>query len=52
MESPDEIKDHQNMERGKQGKVGFGKVDSPDELQEYLIKGGNGTSFRWSHYES
>jgi hypothetical protein len=52
MESPDEIKAHQRMERGKQGKVGSGKVESPDELQEELIKGGKGTSFRWSHQES
>jgi hypothetical protein len=52
MESPDEIKAHQRMERGKQGKVGSGKVESPDELQEELIKGGKGTSFGWSRQAS
>jgi hypothetical protein len=39
MESLDEIKAHQRMERGKQGKVGSGKVESLDEIQEELIKG-------------
>jgi hypothetical protein len=29
----------------------LGKVESPDELQEELIKGGRGTSFKWSHQE-
>jgi hypothetical protein len=31
--------------------VGSWKVESPDELQEDLIKGGRGTSFKWSHQE-
>jgi hypothetical protein len=52
MEFPDEIKAHQRMERGNQGKVGSWKVESPDELQEDLIKGGRGTSFKWSCQES
>jgi hypothetical protein len=53
MESPDEIKAHQRMERGKEGKVGSGKVESPDELQDELIKkGGKGTSLGWSRQES
>jgi hypothetical protein len=47
MDSLDEIKAHQRMEKGRQGKVGFGKVESPNELQEELTKGGKGTSFRW-----
>jgi hypothetical protein len=51
MESQDEIKAHQRMERGKQGKVGSWKVESPDDPQEELIKGGRGTSFKWSHQE-
>jgi hypothetical protein len=38
--------------KGGKGKVGSWKVESPDELQEELIKGGKGTSFRWSHQES
>jgi hypothetical protein len=41
MESPDELKAHQRMERDK---VGSWKVESLDELQEELIKGGKGTS--------
>jgi hypothetical protein len=42
MESPDELKAHQRMEKDK-GKVGFGKVESPYEIQEELIKkGGKG----------
>jgi hypothetical protein len=49
MELPDELKDHQSKERWRQGKVGFGKVESPDELQEEIIKGGKGMSPRWSH---
>jgi hypothetical protein len=48
MESPYEIKAHQRMERGKQGKVGSGKMDSLDEPQGDLIKGGRGTSFKWN----
>jgi hypothetical protein len=36
------------MKRDK-GKVGSWKVESPDELQEELIKkGGKGTSLGWS----
>jgi hypothetical protein len=30
--------------KGRKGKVGSWKVESPDELQEELIKGGRGTS--------
>ena len=45
MESLDEIKAHQRMERGRQGKVGSRKVESPDESQRELIKGGKGTFF-------
>jgi hypothetical protein len=52
MESPDELKAHQRMEKGKQGKVGSWKVESLDEPQEELIKGGRGTSFKWSRQES
>jgi hypothetical protein len=52
MESPDETNAHQRMERGEKGKVGSGKVESPDELQEELIKGGKGTSLGWSRQES
>jgi hypothetical protein len=48
MESPDELKAHQRMERYK---VGSWKVESLDELQEYLIKGGRGTPFKWSRQE-
>jgi hypothetical protein len=52
MESPDELKAHQRMERGKREKWVLGKVESPDELQEELIKkGGKGTSLGWSHQE-
>jgi hypothetical protein len=42
MESPGEIKSHQRRERGKEGKVGSWKVESPDKLQGKLIKGGKG----------
>jgi hypothetical protein len=53
MNSPDELKAHQKRERGKKGKVGSWKVESPDELQEELIKkGGKGTSLGWSRQES
>jgi hypothetical protein len=46
------LKAHQRMERDK-GKVGSWKVESPDELQEELIKkGGKGTSLGWSRQES
>jgi hypothetical protein len=49
MEFPDETKAHQRMERGEKGKVGSRKVESPDELQNELIKkGGKGTSLGWS----
>jgi hypothetical protein len=52
MESPDELKAHQRMEKDK-GKVGSGKVESPDELQNELIKKkGKGTSLGWSRQES
>jgi hypothetical protein len=41
MESPDELKAHQRVEREK---VGSWKVESLDELQEDLIKkGGKGS---------
>jgi hypothetical protein len=47
MESQDENNAHQRMERGK--KVGYGKVESPYELQNELIKkGGKGISLGWS----
>jgi len=47
MESPNETNSHQRMEMGK--KVGSGKVESPDDLQNELIKkGGKGTSLGWS----
>jgi hypothetical protein len=54
MELPDEIKAHQRMEREKKkGKVGSGKVESPDELQDELIKkSGKGTSLGWSRQAS
>jgi hypothetical protein len=52
VESPDELKAHQRMEKGKQGKVGSWKVESLDEPQEELIKGGKGMSFRWSHQQA
>jgi hypothetical protein len=52
MESSDEVKAHQRMKKGKREMWVLGKVESPDELQEELIKGGKGTSFRWSHQES
>jgi hypothetical protein len=37
--------------RGNQGKVVSWKVESPDEPQENLIKGGRGISFKWSRQE-
>jgi hypothetical protein len=37
---------------GKRERWVLGKVESPDELQEELIKGGKGKSFRWSRQES
>jgi hypothetical protein len=53
MESPDEIKAHQRMERAKTGNVGSGKVDSLHEFQNELIKkGGKRTSLGWSHQVS
>ena len=51
MESPDDLKVHQWMERGKQAKVGSWRVESLDELQEDPIKGGSGTSFKWIRHE-
>jgi hypothetical protein len=39
------------MQRGKQGKVGSWKVESSNEPQEELIRGGRGTSFKWSRQE-
>jgi hypothetical protein len=33
-------------------KVGSSKMESPDKLQEELIKGGKGMPFRWSRQES
>jgi hypothetical protein len=48
MESPDELKAHQVMEKDK-GRVGSGKVESQHELQNKLIKKGKkGTSIGWS----
>jgi hypothetical protein len=52
MESPNEIKAHQRMEKGKQRKVVSCKVELPDDPQEELIKDGRGTYFNWSHQES
>jgi hypothetical protein len=50
MESSDELKAHQRRERDK---VGSGKVESLDELQEDIIKkGGKVTSLGWSFQES
>jgi hypothetical protein len=40
MESPGEIESHQRRERGKEGKVGSCKVESPNKIQGKLIKGG------------
>jgi hypothetical protein len=51
MESPDEIGAHQRMEKGKQGNMGYWKVESLDEPQEEIIKGGRGIPFKWSHQE-
>jgi hypothetical protein len=48
MESLNEIKDHQRMERDK---VGSWKVESPDDIQEDLIKGVKGASLGWSRQE-
>jgi hypothetical protein len=39
MESLDDLKVHQGM-KGKNGKVGSGKVDSLDEHKEEIIKKG------------
>jgi hypothetical protein len=39
MESPGEIKSHKRRERGKEGKVGSWKVESPDKLQGKLHQG-------------
>jgi hypothetical protein len=45
-------KAHQRMEKDKE-KVGFGKVESLDEIEYELInKGGKGTSLWWSHQAS
>ena len=49
LESLNELKAHQKVERDK---VGYWKVESLDELQEELIKGGKGASFRWIHQTS
>jgi hypothetical protein len=46
MESPDELNVHKKW---REGKGNFPQVESPDELQEELIKGGRGMSFKWSH---
>ena len=52
MESLDKLKAHQRMEKEK-GKVGFGKVESPYEFQNELIKkGGKGTPLWWSRQAS
>jgi hypothetical protein len=54
MESLDEVKAHQRMKGKKGGKWIRRKVDSPNKIQEDLIKGGRGerTSLRWSHQEN
>jgi hypothetical protein len=39
MESPDELNVHKKW---REGKGNFPQVESPDELQEDLIKGGRG----------
>ena len=53
MESPDELKAHQRMEKVKEGKLGSWKVESPDEFQIELIKDGRkGMSLGWSHEDS
>jgi hypothetical protein len=53
MESPDEIKPHQRMERGKEGKEWFWEGGVTNELQYELIKKiGKGTSLGWSRQES
>ena len=52
MESPDELKAHQRMEKDK-GKVSYGKVESLDEIKDELIKkSGKGTFLGWSCQES
>jgi hypothetical protein len=45
MESLDELNVHQEW---REGKWKFPQVESPDEIQEDLIKGGRGTSLKWS----
>ena len=53
MESPDELKAHQRMEKVKEGKLDSWKVESLDEFQNELIKkGGKGTSLGWSRQAS
>ena len=52
MESPNDLKAHQKMEKDK-GKVGSRKVESQDEIQIDLIKKvGKGTSLGWSRQAS
>ena len=52
MDFPEELKAYQRMQKDK-GKVGSGKVESPDELQDELIKkGGKGTPLGWSRKAS
>ena len=48
MELPDELKARQRM---KKDNVGSWKVESPNELQEDLIKGGKGMSLGWHRQE-
>jgi hypothetical protein len=48
MDSPNELNVHQKWREGK-GK--FPQVEFPDEIQEEVIKGGRGMSFKWSHQE-
>jgi hypothetical protein len=51
MDFPSELKAHQSMEKDKE-KVGFGKMESPDDLQnEFIKKGRKGLSLRWSLQE-
>jgi hypothetical protein len=42
----------QKMERVIRERWVLGIVEFPDELQEEIIKGGRGTSFKWSHQTS
>jgi hypothetical protein len=52
METLDDIRAHQRMERGKKGKVGSWKVESLYELQGGFIKDGKVTSLGWNFQAS